>query len=117
MMLVADQVALAVDNATRDAEQERTKEELRKQTAHFERLFELAPEAIVLRDTDNRVLRVNKEFTKLFGFGAEEVRGRNIRELIVPEELWDECDRLREATARGNAWMLKWCACGKMVPY
>jgi PAS domain S-box-containing protein len=102
LMLVADQVALGVDNATRDAEQEQTKDELRKQTAHFERLFDLAPEAIVVRDTDNRVLRVNKEFTKLFGFGAEEVRGRNIRELIVPEELWDECDRLREVVKRGE---------------
>jgi PAS domain S-box-containing protein len=102
LTLVAEQVALGVDNATRDAEQERTKDELRKRTAHFERLFELAPEAIVVRDTDNRVLRVNKEFIKLFGFAAEEALGRNIRELIVPEELWDECDRLREAVKSGE---------------
>jgi PAS domain S-box-containing protein len=102
LTLVADQVALGVDNATRDAEQERTKDELRKQTAHFERLFELAPEPIVVRDTDNRVLRVNKEFTKLFGFTAEEALGRNIRELIVPEELWDESEGLREAVKRGE---------------
>jgi PAS domain S-box-containing protein len=102
LMLVADQVALAVDNATRDAEQERTKDELRKQTAHFERLFELAPEAIVLRDAANRVLRVNKEFTKLFGFTPQEALGRNVRDLIAPENLWDDCEHLREATARGE---------------
>lgn len=58
---LADHVALAVDNALRD-------EELRKQKADFEKLFELAPEAIVLRDIDNRVLRANREFTQLFGF-------------------------------------------------
>src|SRR3984885_6115567 len=102
LMLVADQVALAVDNATRDAEQERTKDELRKQTAHFEKLFELAPEPIVLRDATNRVLRVNKEFTKLFGFTPEEALGRNIRDLIAPENQWDDCECLREATARGE---------------
>jgi PAS domain S-box-containing protein len=102
LMLVADQVALAVDNATRDAEQERTREELRNRTAHFERLFELAPEPIVLRDVNNRVLRANKEFTKLFGFTLEEALGRSIQELIVPEELWDECERLREALIRGE---------------
>jgi PAS domain S-box-containing protein len=103
LTLVADQVALAVDNATRDAEQERTKEELRKQTAHFEKLFELAPEPIMLRDINNLVLRANKEFTKLFGFTLEEAIGRNINELIVPEGLWDESERLREALRRGES--------------
>ena len=47
LTLVTEQVALAVDNALRDEEQ-------RKQKAHFEKLFELAPEAIVLRDINNR---------------------------------------------------------------
>ncbi|HUA00910.1 MAG TPA: sigma 54-interacting transcriptional regulator [Candidatus Aquilonibacter sp.] len=102
LMLVADQVALAVDNATRDAEQERIKDELRKQTAHFEKLFELAPEPIVLRDVNNRVLRTNKEFTKLFGFTQEEVLGRNISDLIVPDDLREESERLREAVNRGE---------------
>jgi PAS domain S-box-containing protein len=102
LMLVADQVALAVDNATRDAEQERTKDELRRQTAHFEKLFELAPEPIVLRDVNNRVLRTNKEFTKLFGFTPEEALGRNISDLIVPDGHWEESERIREALTRGE---------------
>jgi len=102
LMLVADQVALAVDNATRDAEQERTKNELRKQKAHFEKLFELAPVPIVLRDADNRVLRINREFTKLFGFSLEEAIGRNITDLIVPDDLRGESERLRETLNRGE---------------
>jgi PAS domain S-box-containing protein len=93
--LVAEQVALAVDNALHD-------EELRKQKAHFEKLFELAPEAIVLRDADNRVLRANREFTNLFGFTLEEAMGRNISELIVPDGLWEESEKLREALKRGE---------------
>lgn len=102
LSLVADQVALAVDNALREREQERSAEELRKQKAHFEKLFELAPEAIVLRDVDNRVLRANEEFTKLFGFTVEEALGRNINELIVPDAQWEESEQLKEALKRGE---------------
>lgn len=102
LSLVADQVALAVDNAMTNQEQERTKEELGKQKAHFENLFELAPEAILIRDMDSRVLRANKEFTNLFGFTVEEALGRDISELIVPEELRNGHEKLREMLKRGE---------------
>lgn len=102
LSLVADEVALAVDGAVINQEQERTKEELREQKAHFEKLFELAPEPIVLRDADNRVLRVNKEFAKLFGFTAEEAIGRNISDLIVPDGFRDESEGLREMVKNGQ---------------
>ncbi len=96
LTVVADHVALAVDNALRE-------DELRKQKAHFEKLFELAPEAIVLRDIDNRVLRANREFTeRLFGFTLEESVGRNVSDLIVPDEMREESERLREALRRGE---------------
>ena len=102
LQLVADHVALALDNALRDEEQRRSEENLRKQKAHFEKLFELAPEAIVLRDIENRVLRVNEEFTRLFGYTADEVLGRNIRSLIVPDDRVEECEALRESLKRGE---------------
>jgi PAS domain S-box-containing protein len=102
LTLVADEVALAIDNAMIHQEQERTKEELREQKAHFEKLFELAPEPIVLRDTDNRILRVNKEFTRLFGFTVEEAVGRNISELILPDAAWNESESLRETLKNGQ---------------
>jgi PAS domain S-box-containing protein len=98
--LVADHVALVVDNALRDEQQRRSEEDLRKQKAHFEKIFELAPEAIVLLDIESRVLRVNEEFTKLFGYTADEAVGRNIRSLIVPEDHRDESENLRELLKR-----------------
>jgi PAS domain S-box-containing protein len=100
--LVADQVALAVDNALRDEERRHIEEDLRKQKAHFEKLFQLAPEAIVLRDLDNRVLRVNQEFARMFGYPVEEALGRNVKNLIVPEDEYQQCDQLREALKRGE---------------
>jgi len=102
LSLVADHVALAVDVALRNQEQQQVEEELRKQKAHFEKLFELAPEAIVLRDVENRVLRANREFTKLFGFSIEEALGRGIGELIVPDGMGEESMRLCEAIRRGE---------------
>jgi formate hydrogenlyase transcriptional activator len=100
--LVADQVALAVDNALQDEEQRKIEDDLQKQKVHFEKLFELAPEAIVLRDIENRVLKVNQEFTTLFGYTPEEVLGRNINGLIVPEEMCGEPDDFQEALERGG---------------
>jgi PAS domain S-box-containing protein len=102
LSLVADHVALAVDIALRNEEQQHVEEELRKQKAHFEKLFELAPEAIVLRDAEYRVLRANREFAKLFGYTVEESLGRNISDLIVPEGMWEEAERLREVLRRGE---------------
>ena len=95
LCLVADQVALAVDNALRDDEQ-------RKQKAHFEKLFELAPEAIVLRDINHRVLRANQEFTKLFGFTVAEALGRNLNDLILPQGSLEEAEALRQALKSGE---------------
>jgi PAS domain S-box-containing protein len=100
--LVADHVALAVDSVLRDEEQRRDEETLRKQKAHFEKLFALAPEAIVVRDIENRVLRVNEEFTKLFGYTVDEALGRNISSLIVPDDRRGECEKFREALRRGE---------------
>ena len=102
LSMVADQVAVAIDNALRDEEQRLAEEELRKQTAHFEKLLDLAPEAIILRDIENRILRVNKKFTELFGFSVEESVGRKLHDLIVPDELREESEGFREALKCGR---------------
>jgi PAS domain S-box-containing protein len=83
-------------------QRKRAEEELRRQKAHFEKLFDLAPEAIVLRDIDNRVLRINREFTNLYGFTPEEALGRFVSDLIVPEELRNESEQVREPLKHGE---------------
>jgi PAS domain S-box-containing protein len=50
-------------------------------------------------DTDGSILRVNPEFTRIFGYAEEEAPGRPINELVVPEELWAEAE---EYTRRGT---------------
>jgi PAS domain S-box-containing protein len=50
-------------------------------------LFEQAPEAMAVLSTDGHILRVNKEFTRMFGYESDEVLERPIDDLIVPEAL------------------------------
>jgi PAS domain S-box-containing protein len=83
-------------------ERKRAEGALQRQKAQFERLFELAPDAIVLRDAENRVIRANREFTTLFGYTAEESVGRDLSDLIVPDEFQDESLRMRKPIERGE---------------
>ncbi|HEX4984623.1 MAG TPA: ATP-binding protein [Burkholderiales bacterium] len=75
---------------------------LRVQTALLDELFESAPEAIVMLDPDQRVTRVNREFTRLFGYDAERARGRTLDELIVPPELRAEWGQIAHAVRQGR---------------
>jgi PAS domain S-box-containing protein len=62
----------------------RVQEELQKTTSLEGALFEQAPEAAVVLNTEDHIVRVNRAFTRLFGYEPEEVQGRPINDLIVP---------------------------------
>jgi PAS domain S-box-containing protein len=47
--------------------------------------FEQDPEAIAVLSTDDRIVRVNREFTRMFGYEPDELRGKPIHDLIVPD--------------------------------
>ncbi|MCL5266636.1 MAG: PAS domain S-box protein [Bacteroidetes bacterium] len=57
------------------------------QKTYLERLFNSAPEAIVWHDNLDRIVNVNDEFTRMFGYSREEAVGRPINDLLVPEWL------------------------------
>jgi two-component system sporulation sensor kinase A len=77
--------------ATQDiTERKHAEEELKVQQAYLDQLFENAPEGIVLLDTDDRVLRVNGEFTRMFGYTPADAINRPINELVVPDDRRDE---------------------------
>jgi PAS domain S-box-containing protein len=71
---------------------EQAEEGLRVQTALLDELFESAPEAIVMLDLQERVTRVNREFTRMFGYAAAEAQGRPLGRLIVPDDLLQEAN-------------------------
>jgi PAS domain S-box-containing protein len=63
---------------------------LQKQSALLNELFEQAPHAVALLSTDTRIVRVNREFTRVFGYSPHESVGRPLTELIIPDERQDE---------------------------
>jgi PAS domain S-box-containing protein len=73
-----------------------------KQTAHLDELFEQTPEAIMLVDLRDRVLRVNKEFTHIFGYTMDEISKGPSTELIVPVQLRAEALSSRERLSNGQ---------------
>ena len=81
---------------------ERAEEQLRVQTALLDELFESAPEAIVMLDLEQRVTRVNREFTRMFGYPADQVRGHVLDELIVPAERGEEWRQLAQSVRQGQ---------------
>ena len=72
------------------------------QRAYLEELVESAPEAITLLDLNYRVVRINSEFTRMFGYTAEEALGREIGSLIVAPEMQVEARTMSEALNRGQ---------------
>lgn len=93
---------VAVSSRDVTARQE-AQEQLRVQKAYFERLFESAPEAVVLLDTDDRVIHANPEFTRIFGYSAEEAVGRAINTLIAPDSERESSRAITERVAAGEA--------------
>jgi diguanylate cyclase (GGDEF)-like protein/PAS domain S-box-containing protein len=59
----------------------------------LEQLLNAAPEAIMIT-RGPRILHVNREFERLFGFAAEEAIGRNTFDLLIPETRRHEFDML-----------------------
>src|SRR3984893_8629020 len=94
--------ALEVAVADRTARLPAANEELRREKEQLDGLFDLSPDALILTDDDFHVLRVNKEFTRIFGYTAEEVAGQWLPELIMPEELHAEALKNRDRLISGN---------------
>src|SRR6266481_5410211 len=94
--------ALEVEVRDRTARLTASNEEFRREKEQLDGLFELSPDAVILTDEDFHVLRVNKEFTRIFGYTGKEVAGQRLPDLIVPEELRAEALKNRDWLSSGN---------------
>jgi PAS domain S-box-containing protein len=68
----------------------RLSSELEEQRAQLSELFARVPEAVVMIDRDSRVTRINPEFSRIFGYKADEAIGRTITDLVTPDDLLEE---------------------------
>lgn len=81
---------------------QRVERALGVEKAYLEELFQSSPLATVLVDNDSRILRINHEFTHLFGYGNEEAIGRSLDELVAPGEFLDEAHGITKKVAAGE---------------
>jgi len=75
---------------------------IQTQRHYLEALFRGNRDAIVLWDHHMRVLDINEAFTDLFGFTLEEIKGRDLVNLMVPEERWSEGEPVISDLLRGE---------------
>ena len=67
-----------------------TEQRLKEHQAYFQQLFDESTEAIALLNNRSNIIKVNKTFEDVFGYKAEEIKGRNIDDLITPQEKIEE---------------------------
>ncbi len=83
-------------------ERKRAEDEILLQKTYLERLFNSAPEAIVLHDNDDRIINVNDEFTRMFGYSREEAVGKQINDLVTSKEQREEAAEISARISRGE---------------
>ncbi len=70
---------------------------LRREKVFFESLFHNSPGAIIICDRNERIVRVNREFCRLFGYTEDEVRGKDGNSVVANRpDLYKEAQKLDE---------------------
>jgi len=76
--------------------------QIRREKAFLENLYNSTPEAIVITDSSGIISMVNREFTNLFGYTSEEAVDNNINDLVVPDDLKEEAHIIDDLAERNQ---------------
>ncbi len=86
-----------------DVEDKREMEQkIRIQESYFNSLYENAPEAIAMLDNEFKVISVNDSFERIFLYSIDEIKNRNITEVLCEEEFYDESTYFKDSIKRGE---------------
>lgn len=83
-------------------DQEQARQEIELQRVFFRQLFDNSPKAIAMSDEKFRVVDVNKAFTSLFGYHADEIAGDDLNDLTVPEGFEHEKSQINNTVYQGK---------------
>lgn len=83
-------------------ERKKAEEALKLQTTYFTQLFENSPFGIAFLDTNDRIMNINKAFENIFQYSVEEIKGKSLTPLIVPDEFVKESYSLSTRVINGE---------------
>jgi PAS domain S-box-containing protein len=89
------------------SERKRAEAELLREKSFLEKLVEAAPEGIAITDCPGRVLRVNSEFVRMFGYEADEIVGKMVDDLLAPPGYQEEAGSLTKSSGQGEKVVLE----------
>jgi len=85
-------------------ERKRTEKMIRESQQKFEGLFRDNPEAAAYVGPDFRILDVNPRFTKFFGYSLDEIKGKRLSDVIVPNDKMEEGKTLDKKAQEGYVY-------------
>jgi PAS domain S-box-containing protein len=95
MEVVADRLAIAIENA-------RLFEEIEKRRLYLEGVLGAAPDAIVTLDARYRIVEWNPGAERLFGYSREEAIGQNLEHLVTNPDTSEEAVGLTRMVMSGR---------------
>ena len=102
-----DTLELRVTARTAELEQEinekrKAETKLKEQSTYMTTLLEACPIGIVAEDANGKIEMSNPAFRELFGYSAEEMKGKSINELVVPEDQLKDAEQLTNEVLSGT---------------
>ena len=85
-----------------EIKRKKIEEDLKRSQQEFASLFKSSPEALIYVDEKGKILDINAQFTKLFGYTLEEIKGKNADSgLILSQKMIDEGKNLTKKALKG----------------
>jgi PAS domain S-box-containing protein len=85
-------------------ERKKAEMSLGESRGRFEGLFQGNPEAAAYLGPDYRIQDVNPRFERLFGYSLEEVNGKHINDVVVPDDRREEGENLDRDARKGYVY-------------
>jgi PAS domain S-box-containing protein len=107
LSLLAAEVAPALESARlyADAQRELLERRLREEELGFQaQLLDAVEHALIVLNPDRTIRYWNRAAEKMYGWRADEVLGRPVRDIIVPETLRTQGDNIVSGLVAGESW-------------
>ncbi len=103
LMKDADDKPVGFVGVSRDiTRRKRAEMALKSERKHLEALFQSVRQGIATADLNHKIIDVNRSFTEMFGYTLEEIKGKDIDQIIVPREKLSEAIRITQQYDEGK---------------